>query len=441
MRPAVGFAALLALAPLHVAHGAATCPFAAGALPAATGTLHGSAIPIETVVVLMQENRSFDHYFGHLHGEGQRDAEAEPKNAVNPDPTGGRPIRPFHQSRSCELADLDHSWNGTHHEWDGGAMDGFTAANVGSADPKGRRTMGYYTKRDLPFYYKLYATFAMGDRYFASVLSQTFPNRFYFLAGTSFGHIANDFSNLSDPTSFSQRTIFNLMDEAAPPVTWKVYQSQLPFALLFGYVRTRRAANIVSIDQFFTDAAAGTLPQVAYVDPIFSDKPNVENDEHPPSNVQVGEEFASRVIRAVMTSPQWPHAALFHTYDEHGGFYDHVPSPEACVPDDIPPMLQAGSVEAAFDHLGIRVPVVVVSPYSRKHFVSHTVHDHTSILRFIETRFDLPALTRRDANSDPMLEFFDFASPSFATPPRLPKAPINKRKAAKCANGPSNGAP
>ncbi|HZP40464.1 MAG TPA: alkaline phosphatase family protein [Candidatus Binatia bacterium] len=445
MRSSLVLAGLLALAPAAVALGAAVCPFEAGALPAATlppGAPHGSAIPIDTIVVMMQENRSFDHYFGQLHRQGQPDAEAEPRRATNPDPRGGRrPVRPFHQTRYCEKADLDHSWNGTHAEWNGDAMDGFTAANVAPNDPKGRRAMGYYTKRDLPFYYELYATFAIGDRYFSSLLSQTFPNRFYLLAGTSFGHIRNDIFDVTDPTSFAQRTIFNLLDEAVPPVTWKVYQSQVPFAILFGYVRANRSANLVPIDRFYADAAAGTLPQVAFVDPIFtSTDPNVETDEHPPSNVQVGQAFAAKVIGALMMSPQWPRAALFHTYDEHGGFYDHVPPPEACVPDDIPPMLRAGDVDARFDRLGIRVPVAVVSPWARKRFVSHTVHDHTSILRFIETRFDLPALTRRDANADPMLEFFDFTSPAFATPPRLPKARIDKRRMRQCAKGPSNGA-
>jgi len=171
------------------------------------------------------------------------------------------------------------------------------------------------------------------------------------------------------------------------------------------------------------------------VDPIFLDTPTVENDEHPPSNVQVGQEFVSRVVKALLTSPQWRHAALFLTYDEHGGFFDHVPPPAACAPDAIPPTLEPGDEPGAFDRYGIRVPVVVVSPYARRHFVSHTTHDHTSILRFIETRFDLPALTARDANADPMLEFFDFRRPRFKKPPRLPKATIDPARLQECAGG------
>lgn len=311
-------------------------------------------------------------------------------------------------------------------------MDGFTAANVDPGDPTGSRTMRFYTARDLPFYYKLYRTFATGDRYFCSALTQTFPNRLYLLAGTSFGHIRND---LPGPTEFVQRSVFDLLDEAAPPVTWKVYYALLPYAELFAYVRNQRVANLVPVANFFTDAQAGTLPQVAFVDGLQLGAPNVENDEHPPANVQVGEEFVARVVNALMQSPQWDHSALFLIYDEHGGFYDHVPPPHACAPDDILPALQAGDEPGAFDRYGFRVPAVVVSPYARKHFVSHVVHDHTSILRFIETRFDLPALTRRDANADPMLEFFKFARPAFATPPKLPTAPIDEAHKNQCDAG------
>ena len=132
-----------------------------------------------------------------------------------------------------------------------------------------------------------------------------------------------------------------------------------------------------------------------------------------------------------MASPNWPRAALFLVYDEHGGYYDHVPPPPACVPDDIAPQLGPGDTAAAFDRYGVRVPFVVVSPYARRHFVSHLVHDHTAILRFIETRFDLPALTRRDANADPLLEFFDFRH-ARVHPPHLPPAPVDPARAAEC---------
>jgi phospholipase C len=136
--------------------------------------------------------------------------------------------------------------------------------------------------------------------------------------------------------------------------------------------------------------------------------------------------------------PQWSSGVFFLMYDEHGGYYDHVPPPPACAPDDIPPMLGPNDVQADFDRYGIRVPLLVVSPYARKRFVSHTVYDHTSILRFIETRFELPALTRRDANADPMLEMFDFRHPRFRKPPKLPDATIDPART--CGGGSPSGA-
>ena len=404
---------------------APSCTFGTGALPTDTapGGLHGDQIPIEHVVVIMQENRSYDHYFGRL-----RRKSGPPRGSSNPDPTGGDPIKPFHTHLYCEVDDLDHSWNGTHNERDSGAMDGFTAANVTTNDPKGQRAMGYYTKRDLPFYYKLYKKFAMGDRYFCSVLSQTFPNRYYLLAGTSFGEIRNNVPDLGGP-QYTARTIFNSMDEATPAVSWKVYYSDLPFAAIFGYVRQQRIGNLYPMgsndatNPLLLDAANGTLPQVAYVDPSFGGE--TENDEHPPTNIQLGQAFTAKIINAIMHGPNWNNTVIFLTYDEHGGYWDHVNPPPACTPDDIPPSLVSGDVPGAFDNYGIRVPMVAISPYSKRAFVSHTVYDHTSILRFIETRFDLPALTRRDANADPMLDLFDFSKASYATPPKLPAAVVS----------------
>jgi len=293
-------------------------------------------------------------------------------------------------------------------------MDGFTAANDSSSanadpsDPSGTRTMGYYNQTDLPFYYSLYNTFSTGDRYFSSVLGPTFPNRFYLLAGTSFGHIAND----SPPSGgFTQKTIFDLL--GAKRITWKIYDAQVAFGSLFHYVQTHATGHVFPISKYFSDAKAGTLPQVSFVDPIFLAAKNVETDEHPPSNVQVGQNFAYTVIHSLEQSKNWSSSALFLTYDEHGGFYDHVAPPAAVVPDSIPPMLKPGDTVASFNQYGIRVPAVVVSPFSKSHYVSHVVHDHTSILRFIETRFGLPSLTARDKAANPMLEFFNFVHPPF----------------------------
>jgi phospholipase C len=405
---------------------APSCTFGPGALPADTlppGALHGNAIPVQHIIVMMQENRSYDHYFGKL-----RKKSGPPRGTSNPDPLGGDPIKPFHTKRYCEVADLDHSWSGTHRERNGGAMDGFTAENAVTEDPHGFRAMGFYTKRDIPYYYKLYKKFAMGDRFFCGVLSQTFPNRYYLLAGTSFGQIRNNIPDLAGP-NYTNRTIFNLMDEASPPVSWKIYYSDLPFGALFGYVRGKIATNTVhmnpddSQNQLLLDAASGNLPQVAYVDPAFMGE--AENDEHPPTNVQKGQAFAAKILNALMHGPAWSSTVILLTYDEHGGYFDHVPPPPACLPDAIPPDLQPGDEPGAFDNYGIRVPFVAISPFSKRAYVSHNVFDHTSILRFIETRFDLPALTNRDANANPMLDLFDFANPPYMKPPTLPAAVID----------------
>ncbi|HMD46778.1 MAG TPA: alkaline phosphatase family protein [Acidimicrobiales bacterium] len=380
---------------------------------------------IKHVIVLMQENRTADTYLGQLNAEGQPAYEAEPTTG-NPDPLNpGLTIAPFHKTNLCESSDLNHSWNGAHQEYDNGAMDGFTAANdISSAnadatDPSGARTMGYYDQTDLPFYYSLYNTFATSDRYFSSVMGPTYPNRFYLLAGTSFGHIQND------PPPGGGWPVKTIFDElGAANINWKVYFSDFPFADSFSYVQQHAKHHVVPISHFYTDAQKGHLPPVSYIDPAFVGSVNTETDEHPPSNVQVGQNFVYSVVNAVEHSPDWKSTALFITYDEGGGFYDHVAPPAATVPDSIAPMLQSGDTVAAFDHYGFRVPLVVVSPFARAHYVSHTVDDHTSILKFIETRFSLPALTARDAAADSMTGLFDFTAPTFASPPSFTQPTI-----------------
>jgi phospholipase C len=375
------------------------------------------AAKINHIVVLMQENRSYDSYFGQLHNEGQPASEAEPTTG-NPDPTNpsNPPIVPFHQATLCSVADLGHSWDQTHAEWNSGAMDGFTATNVYPDDPTGSRSMGSYDKVQLSSYYQMANTFGIGDRYFASSLTQTFPNRFYLLAGTSFGHIRNDFP---PPGGWPVTTVFDRLDAAG--VSWKVYDAQFAFASLFKGPAAEAATHIFPISQYFKDAAAGNLPAVTFVDPIFLSSPNKETDEHPNSNVQVGQNFVYSVVKALEKSPNWVDSAFFLTYDEHGGFYDHVAPPAAVKPDGIAPMLQPGDTPGAFDRYGIRVPLLVVSPYSKAHFVSHVVNDHTSILKFIENRYGLAPLSNRDAAANDLTEFFKFSAPTFATPPPLTK--------------------
>jgi phospholipase C len=398
----------------------APCSFQAGALPDETlpaDAPRGAQIPIEHVIVLMQENRSFDSYFGRLPAAGHANVDGLPAGASNPD-SDGTAVPVFHQNPYC-TEDTNHEWSGSHDEFDDGRNDGFVIAN----NPDGARAMGYYDQTDLPFYYGLANTFAIADRYFCSLLGPTYPNRFFLLAATAFGHIRNDMMQ----GGFTQRTIFDVLDEHQ--ISWKVYYNDVPFTFLF---KLKSPRNRVRYSQFLTDAQAGTLPQVAFIDPAFSTLSGPETDEHPPASIQVGQQFVASVIDALFQSPNWASSALFLTYDEHGGFYDHVPPPPACVPDDIPPMLEAGDPAAEYDRYGFRVPFVLVSPYARPGFVSHAIYDHTSILRFIETRFGLPALTNRDANADPMLGLFDFSHPAFLNPPTLPAASLDAARQAQC---------
>src|SRR5437868_3875248 len=192
-------------------------PAAGDGVPAAV--LPPGITKIQHVVVMMQENRSYDSYFARLHYEGQPASSVEPLGG-NPDPNGGPTIHPFLATSECTVADLNHSWTGTHQEWSGGSMKGFTAANVDPNDPTGSRTMGYFSSGILHFYYGIANQFAIADQYFASTLTQTFPNRFYLLTGTSFGHIRND---AAPPGGFTEPTVFRSLDAAH--VTWKLYNS------------------------------------------------------------------------------------------------------------------------------------------------------------------------------------------------------------------------
>ena len=304
------------------------------ALSAAPASATGGIGNINHIVVLMQENRSADTYFGQLNGEGQPAYEAEPTTG-NPNPlVSGGTIVPFHKASLCETADLNHSWNGEHQAVDGGAMDGFTAANDISIGQRRHHRPHWlsdhrvhYDQSDLPFYYSLYNTFATDDRYFASVLSQTYPNRFYALAGTSFGHIRND----APPAGgWTQKSIFDLL--GAANISWKIYYAQFPFGSFFSYVQ-QHMDHVAPISQYYADTTAGTLPSVSFVDPIFVGAPNTESDEHPSSDVQVGQNFSYGVYQALRNGPNWTDSAMFLTYDENGGFYDHVAPPSAVAPD------------------------------------------------------------------------------------------------------------
>ena len=325
-------------------------------------------------------------------------------------------------------------------------MDGFVQANDGwesaklptGADPQlasGQRAMYWHDEHDLPFYYDLGRTFAIADHYHASLLGPTWPNRMYLLAGTSFGIASNSFPDISAyPYPGSAASILDELEQAK--ITWNLYTDGLPGAgVVYSSAFVKRWDRTVKYSgaDFLGQAAAGTLPSVSFLDPHIGSEGPSQNDEHPPADVQVGQKFVSDVVHALFASPQWPHMALFITWDEHGGYYDHVPPPAACPPDALPPVPPAGdTTPGGFDRYGVRVPLLVVSPYAKAGHTGHATYDHTSITRFLETRFELAALSGRDANADPLTDMFDFDKPAFATPPMLADAVIDPAELAYC---------
>ena len=380
---------------------------------------------IRHIIFFVQENRSFDNYFGRL---GQyrvskglpNNIDGVPLNAVLKN-TQGQPVSPFHFQTVCH-ENLSPFWNETHTDVDGGLMDDYmlTTTSVPSTiDPTGTRAMGYYDQRELPFYYELAAQFGTSDRFFASVQSNTNPNRMYLFAATSFGHIRPD----APPSGgWPQPTIFDKLDAAG--VSWRYYNQDPGGAYLFQWSTFQRdSSKIVPISQWATDLQnEATLPSVIFIERAGSSG----RDEHPGSNIQLGASNTElNILRPLLTSPSWATSVFIQTYDEAGALYDHVVPASMIQPDSIPPMLQAGDKPGDFAHSGLRIPVMVISPWSKPNFVSHTWRDLTSILRLIETRFNVPSLTARDAAADNMMEFFDFSAPHWLTPPTLPTQPTN----------------
>ncbi len=389
----------------------AACTFTTGAKVTDTLGISAAAqagIPIKNVIVMMKENRAFDHLLGQLHATVPA-VEAIPASFTNGGPDGGA-VTPFHQTSSCISHDPDHQWAAMHTQVADGGMSGFIESAALSTLTNGLFAMSYYDSADLPFYYWLAGTYPVNDRHFASARSGTFPNRNFLLLGTADG-VQSTGSGYPLATT---TTIFDALTTAG--VTWGVYSDG---SLLSGSLNWDTGhANTGSFADFLSLVDSGKLPQVTFVDGI-----DDVTDDHPTANVQEGEEWSRTLYGHVTASPLWAHTAMIWTYDEAGGFFDHVPPPnKACVPrPSDPPVGGNGVLDSQFFELGVRVPLLVISPYARQGYTSHVAQEHTAITRFIETVFDLPALTNRDANSDALLDLFDFACPpAFLTPPVPP---------------------
>lgn len=388
-------------------------------------------LPIDQIVLVMQENRTFDHYFSSLTVPGQTVDGAAP-DVTNPDPVHpNATISRFHQTAYC-FHNPAESWDDVHREIDGGALDGFTTQSGledPTDDPTGARAMGYYDETDLPYYYALARAFAISDRHFSSAQANSWTNRSFYMAGTAYGITSNVVPPQKDSAGHILPNLFTRLDDAN--ISWTFYVQDLASLEILTDTWVTRLAHVQPIDQFFVDAAMGQLPSVTFVEA--SDMMGgVSPDEDPPADIEVGQALVASIVAAITGSPQWPHAALFLSYDEQGGLYDHVPPPSACIPDDIPPAIDPGGVQGAYDQLGLRVPLFVVSPYAKRGFVSHQVTDHTSLLRFVEARFGLPALTHRDANAIAPFEMFDFEHPDL-TVPALPMATVSQTRSEACS--------
>ena len=260
-----------------------SCAFAPGAKPSETigGDFPiGDAIPIDHFFIFMQENRSFDHYFGTMPG-----VDGLPANASNPD-RSGTPVAAYHETEYC-ITDVEHGWDGTHVEWNDGANDGFVVAN----DPNGTRAMGYFDATDLPYYHALYSTFAMSQRHFCSLLGPTWVNRMYMVAGTSFGLVDN--IAVPDDRLASYRgctTLYEQLDAAG--VEWRVYAGDAPTIIgLFAATVSATSTRIRTIDMLAADLASGDVAAVTFVEPVLPrlGEGSTQNDEHPPTNPQKGQ--------------------------------------------------------------------------------------------------------------------------------------------------------
>jgi phospholipase C len=355
-------------------------------------------MPIDTFVVLMMENRSFDHYLGWLPGADGRQAGLEFTDR------GGRKLSTHRLTtdfQGCAFLDPDHSWEGGRTQLDNGRMDGFLRAQSDIY------SIGYYTQNDLGFTPHVARAFTTFDRFFCSLLASTYPNREYMHSGQSYGMIDNSFP--TGPDGFPDATIFNSLTQAG--VSNRYFYVDLPVSALWGSAGLSRSGHV---QEYYERAAAGTLPAMSFVDPSFlGEGKGTSGDEHPHGDVRVGQAFVADVVHAFMSSPQWKRGALFIVYDEWGGFFDHV------VPPRVPDLRASTDLNKDYGQMGFRIPAVVVSPYARRGHVDHSIYGFESILKMIRYRYARPPLTPRDLYANNIAAAFDFEHPKLQ-PPELP---------------------
>jgi phospholipase C len=362
-------------------------------------------LEIDHFVVLMMENRSFDHYFGWLTGE----ADAVQEQSF-PDPSGTQvPTRHFStlgsggmEYKGCGHPDPGHGWESGRAQLQGG----FLASGSGNDE----FALTYFDQGDLGFIHEAARQYTLYDRFFCSLLASTWPNRYYKWSATSGGR--KDNTPPLETTGNQWETIF---DRAiGRGLSARYYNSDLPFSAVWG---ARGAAWTNPIARYYADCAAGTLPNIAFVDPPFRDGgggDGLSADEHPLGDVRLGQAFMADVVNAFVRSPAYRRGALFVVYDEWGGFFDHVPPPR--VADD----RASADLYEDFGQMGFRIPAVAVSPYARRRGrgfrVDHGTYGFESILKLIAYRFGLGALTTRMARARNIGRSFDWERPRFERP-------------------------
>jgi phospholipase C len=356
---------------------------------------------IEHVVVVTMENRSFDHIMGWLAGANGQQA------GLSYSDSGGTAHSTHHLTdfQGCSFLDPGHTYSDGRVQFNGGAANGWllNGSNSLSGTPNQANdifAIGYYAQSDLSFLGNAAPAWTVCDNYFAAIMAETRPNRIYMHAGQT---------DRLDNSSFISGlpTIWDRLAEHGQ--TGRYYYSDVSFLDLWGF---KYAGIVHPVARFLEDCAAGTLPNVAFVDPAFvGEESGTSGDDHPHADIRNGEAFLNQIYQAVTSSPNWKHTVVVITFDEWGGFFDHVAPPLAPIPAA---SATAGDTDG---RLGFRVPCIVISPMARRAFVTHEQFDHTSILRLIEWRWSLPALSNRDVSANNLADALDFVTaPNFSAP-------------------------
>jgi phospholipase C len=364
------------------------------------------ALGLTNIVVLCMENRSYDTFFGARSLLEKRGGDGLAAGMANLDGMGQR-FEIFRADKPC-VADPPHGWTSSRAQWNGGKNDGFiTAYQDAHGMTVGREVMGYQTRAELPISYALADAGTICDRWFCSLMGPTWPNRMYLHAAQSGGLKENKLPG----GALDFPTIWHRLSDAG--VSWGYYFSNVPVVALWGDLGRRPEVKRVEND-FFIDAENRTLPQVTFLDPAFDG-----NDDHPPLPTLWGQQFVAAIYGALAKSPQWVNTLFIVTYDEHGGFFDHVPPPQ--VADDRSP--------DGFNQLGFRVPTLITGPYAKVGHVSSVLYDHSSVLAHIEKMFKLKPLTARDAAANTLDDAIDqdrLARRDPAAPVMLPSIDIRE---------------